>query len=88
MGDKKQVASNKMSVTDINDPLFAGRSAKKMASDLLAKYHRGPGDNIETAAYRVQAELGVVDLARRYGVSKSMIWKIRTGKKWASLRPA
>lgn len=59
MGDKKQVASNKMSVTDINDPLFAGRSAKKMASDLLAKYHRGPGDNIETAAYRVQAELGV-----------------------------
>lgn len=59
MGDKKQVASSKMSVTDINDPLFAGRSAKKMASDLLAKYHRGPGDNIETAAYRVQTELGV-----------------------------
>lgn len=59
MGDKKQVASSIMSVTDINDPMFAGRTAKKMASDLLAKYHRGPGDNIETAAYRVQSELGV-----------------------------
>lgn len=59
MGDKVRVKGNKMSVIDINDPMFAGRSAKKMAADLLAKYHRGPGDNIETAAYRIQSECGV-----------------------------
>jgi hypothetical protein len=59
MGDKKHVAGNKMSVTEFNDPMFAGKSASRMAKDLLAKYHRGPGDNIETAAYRVQSELGV-----------------------------
>jgi hypothetical protein len=59
MGDKKHVAGNKMSVTDFSDPLFAGKSASKMAKDLLAKYHNGPGDTIETAAYRVQKQYGV-----------------------------
>jgi hypothetical protein len=59
MSGKSHVKGNKMSVIDINDPMFAGRSAKKMASDLLGKYHRGPGDNIETAAYRIQSECGV-----------------------------
>jgi len=59
MGDKFHVGGNKMSVTDINDPLFAGRTAKKMASDLLSKHYRGPSDNIETAAYRVQEKYGV-----------------------------
>ena len=59
MSDKVHVKGNKMSVIDINDPMFAGRSAKKMATDLLGKYHRGAGDNIETAAYRIQTECGV-----------------------------
>jgi hypothetical protein len=59
VGDKKHVAGNKMSVTDFSDPLFAGKSARKMASDLLGKHFRGPGDNIESAAYRVQSEYGV-----------------------------
>lgn len=59
MGDKKHVAGNKMSVTDFSDPLFAGRSARKMARDLVGKHFHGPGDNIETAAYRVQKQYGV-----------------------------
>ena len=58
MGDKKRVESNTMSVTDINDPLFAGRTARRMSRDLLRKYHR-IGDNIDTTAYRVQSEYGV-----------------------------
>lgn len=60
MGGKKRVTGNKMSVTDINDPIFAGKSAKRMARDLLGKYHRGPGDTIESAAYRVQERHGVL----------------------------
>lgn len=58
MSGKLHVKGDKMSVIDINDPMFAGRSAKKMATDLLGK-HYGPGDNIETAAYRVQEKYGV-----------------------------
>lgn len=59
MSHKKRVTGNKMSVTDINDPLFAGASAKRMAADLLRKYHLGPGDTNEAAALRVQRELKV-----------------------------
>jgi hypothetical protein len=59
MSDKSHVKGSKMSVIDINDPMFAGRSAKKMAADLLGKHFNGPGDNIETAAYRVQEKYGV-----------------------------
>lgn len=58
MGDKKSVASNKMSVTDINDPLFAGKSARKMARDLMAKYHRA-GENYDTTAFNIQKKYGV-----------------------------
>ena len=56
MGDKKRVTGSKMSVTDINDPMFAGRSAKRMAGDLLRKYDRGPGDTLEATAARIQRE--------------------------------
>lgn len=59
MGDRKCVTGNKMSVTDINDPMFAGKSARVMARALLKKYHAGPGDTLEAAAHRVQAEHGV-----------------------------
>ena len=59
MGHKSHVTGNKMSVVDVNDPVFYGRTAKQMATDLLNKYHRGPGDNIDTAAYRIQTECGV-----------------------------
>lgn len=59
MGDKKHVAGNKMSVTDINDPVFYGKSANRMAKDLLTKHFRGPTDTIEAAAYRVQHTYGV-----------------------------
>lgn len=59
MGNKKHVAGNKMSVTEFNDPLFAGKSARRMAKDLLAKYHNGPGDTIESAAHHVQTKYGV-----------------------------
>lgn len=59
MGDKKHVTGSKMSVTDFNDPMFAGKSAKKMASELLRKEFRGPGDTIEATAYRLQSLYGV-----------------------------
>lgn len=59
MRNKSHVTGSKMSVIDTNDPMFYGRSAKRMAKDLLAKHHHGPGDNIETAAYRAQTQYGV-----------------------------
>lgn len=60
MGDKKHVTDNRMSVTDaISDPVFAGKSARQMARDLLKKYHKGAGDTLEAAAGRVQDEHGV-----------------------------
>lgn len=59
MGNKRRVAGNKMSVTDINDPLFAGKSARQMARDLLRKHHQGPGDTIEAAAARVEKKYSV-----------------------------
>lgn len=59
MRNKSHVTGSKMSVIDTNDPVFYGKSAKQMASDLLTKYYQGPGDNIETAAYRVQTKYGV-----------------------------
>lgn len=59
MRNKCHVTGNKMSVTDINDPLFYGRSAKQMARDLLRKEHHGPGDTIEAAAHRIQVTKGV-----------------------------
>lgn len=46
-------------VAAIKDPVFAGKSAKRWASDLLSREHRGPGDTIEAAAYRLQTRLGV-----------------------------
>lgn len=59
MGDKSHVTGNKMSVTDINDPLFAGRSARVMARQLLRKYHQGPGDTNEAAAQRIEQKYKV-----------------------------
>ena len=61
MRHKVHVRGDRMSVVDVTDPHFAGRSAKRMARDLLGKYHNGPGDTIEAAAYRVQSEFGVDD---------------------------
>lgn len=52
MRDKNRARENKMSVAHIND-------AKEMASFLLAREHRGPGDTIEAAAHRIQTKFGV-----------------------------
>lgn len=59
MGNKSHVTGSKMSVVDFSDPIFAGKSAKRMANDLLTKEFRGPSDSIEAAAYRVQTTYGV-----------------------------
>jgi hypothetical protein len=59
MGDKKHVAGNKMSVTDFNDPVFYGKSAKVMARHLLTKEFRGPGDTIQRAARDIEKTKGV-----------------------------
>lgn len=53
MGDKGFDRENKkMGTAYISD-------AKNMADYLLAREHRGPGDTIEAAAYRVQSKFGV-----------------------------
>lgn len=60
MRDKKHGAENQMFVTSsIRDPQFVGASARDMASKLLSKEHRGPGDTIEAAAFRLQTKYGV-----------------------------
>lgn len=59
MGNKKRVTGSKMSVVDYTDPSFAGRSARRMARDIIEKSHSGPGDTIESAAYRAERTIGV-----------------------------
>jgi hypothetical protein len=59
VSDKFHVTGDKMSAVDFSDPVFAGKAAKRMASDLLLKEYRGPHDTIEATAYRVQSKYGV-----------------------------
>jgi hypothetical protein len=59
MRDKKRVRNSKMFVASYNDPAFIGSSAKKMASELLRKEYKGPGDTLDAAAYRLQSKHGV-----------------------------
>lgn len=56
MGDKKPAGNDKMYVARIDDPIWLGAHAKKMARELLTKEFAGPGDTIEAAAYRIQRE--------------------------------
>lgn len=56
MGDKKPAGNDTMYVARIDDPIWLGAHAKKMARDLLVKEFAGPGDTIEAAAYRIQRE--------------------------------
>jgi hypothetical protein len=53
MRDKRYVGDSKMHVA-IDDPIWLGQEAKRMSEKLLRKEHRGPGDTIEAAAYRLQ----------------------------------
>jgi hypothetical protein len=59
--DKKQGWENKMSASYIT-------AAKEMASFLLAREHRGPGDTIDAAAHRIQT---------RYGVPCAVLMRLR-----------
>jgi hypothetical protein len=59
MRDKSSDRNAKMSVTRIDDPVWLGCEAKRMATELLQKEHRGPGDTIEAAADRIQTRLRV-----------------------------
>jgi len=59
MRDRKSVEDSKMFVTAYNSPEFVGVSAKEMATALLHKEFRGPGDTIDAAAYRLQTKHGV-----------------------------
>lgn len=54
MRDKKYDGDGEMSVASICDPIRLGEEAKRMSDELLRKEHRGPGDTIEAAAYRLQ----------------------------------
>lgn len=56
MRDKKSDRDHKMSVTSVDDPVWLGKEAKRMSTELLQKYHRGPGDTIEAAAARLQSK--------------------------------
>jgi len=59
MRNKNDGLGSKMSVTSLTNPQFVGASAREMASKLLSKEHRGPGDTIEAAAFRLQTKYGI-----------------------------
>jgi hypothetical protein len=46
----------------------AVQRAAKWADALLAKVHRGPGDNVETAMYRAE---------QKYGIPAQTFWSLR-----------
>lgn len=47
-----------MRVMQISDPIWLGEEAKRMARELILDEHRGAGDTIEAAAYRIETERG------------------------------
>lgn len=59
MSGKFHVTGDKMSVVDFSDPVFAGKSARIMARDLLHKVSRGPGDTLARAAGQIEDDFGV-----------------------------
>ena len=61
MSDKFHDAQNKNSDRDNKSMSmsFTTSDAKDMGRFILKKEYRGPGDTIESAAYRVQTKLGV-----------------------------
>lgn len=67
MGGKTPVRDDKMLVTRIDfgsaccidDPVWLGEHAKKMAREILKKEHRGPGDTIQAAAGRIETSHGL-----------------------------
>lgn len=58
MRDKKRGTDNMSCVARIDDPVWLGKQAKRMSQELLQREHRGPGDTIEAAAYRLQTKHG------------------------------
>lgn len=54
MRDKCSDGDSKMFVTSIDDPVWLGSQAKRMATELLEKEKRPIGDTIEAAAHRLQ----------------------------------
>jgi hypothetical protein len=54
MRDKCSDRDSKMFVTSIDDPVWLGGEAKRMATELLNKEKRPIGDTFEAAAYRLQ----------------------------------
>lgn len=59
MRNKKDGARSMFAVARISDPMWLGEEARRMSKELLHKEHRGPGDTIEAAAYRLQTKHGV-----------------------------
>lgn len=59
MGNKSYGKRSMNIAVRINDPTWLGSEAKRMSKELLHKEHRGPGDTIEAAAYRLQTKHGV-----------------------------
>jgi len=60
MRDKIHVRDDKMHViSDICDPDFLGEEAKRRGRELIEKEHRGAGDTVEAAAYRLHLKHGV-----------------------------
>ena len=60
-----------MSDVTVTSEADAVDKAAKWASALLARVHRGPGDNIETAMHRAE---------QKYGVPYSTLWALRFRK--------
>lgn len=59
MGNKSYGKRSMNIAVRINDPIWLGNEARRMSKELLHKEHRGPGDTIEAAAYRLQTKHGV-----------------------------
>jgi hypothetical protein len=56
MRDKSYVRGAKMFVARVDDPIWLGSEAKRMASELLEKEKSPIGDTIEAAAHRLQTK--------------------------------
>lgn len=59
MRDKSCDRDNKMCVARIDDPIWLGKEAKRMGTELLEHEKKSLGDTVEAAAYRLQLKHGV-----------------------------
>ena len=86
MGDMSYAVTDNSDAVRIDDPIWLGREAKRMAEVLLRDEHRGPGDTIEAAAYRVSTKYHVEYTVLMQGWQRdAREWKV---SRWMALLSA